>query len=387
MAKKKLKSGFQLPGIAPNILLQHVENTAPFLFKGELKSNTPETAYIEKLRFYKKNLKQLGNVNLPEYFHICLCAHWSTAGTFVPTDVDNQIRQGLWSHSSIHKHILKMADLTIESWKWDYSEVTNRKSYNRLNNEVISTHEGTWLSVAIGAYCALKKYDYLDKAKEVQDVILAEIKKEQDLCLQLREDRDHINFIRTAPLIAHNFGDLDRVMVAWDMHESDEFCQGIFKLGHIINPNYDPILVYTGQVNKRFTSPENHRHMSMRAPKCLRKSKDFLIPVGPFMDEWGKTLGSTDKLSMEEKAEIIIAFYEGFKREKSAIGYARALGQLVKSINGGFKAFEPYMAFDIFKEIERSNFLREGLIPQEEFEADYIKNLNEFICPKTDIKF
>ena len=45
------------------------------------------------------------------------------------------------------------------------------------------------------------------------------------------------------------------------------------------------------------------------------------------------------------------------------------------------------MAFDIFKEIERSNFLREGLIPQEEFEADYIKNLNEFICPKTDIKF
>ena len=347
MAKKKLKSGFQLPGIAPNILLQQVENTAPFLFAGELVSNTPETAFIEKLRFYKKNLKQLGNVNLLEYFHICLCAHWSTAGTFVPTDVDNQIRQGLWNHDSANKHILKMADLTIESWKWDYSEVTNRKSYNRLNNEVISTHEGTWLSVAIGAYCALKRKGHLEKAQEVQEVILAEIIKEQELLLQLRSDRDHINFIRTAPLMAHNFGDLDRVMVAWNMHEEDEFCQGIYKLGHKLNKSYDPILVYTGKVNKEFTSGDNHRHMSMRTPKCLRRSKDFLVPVGPFMDDWGKSLGTSDKLSLEEKSEIAVAFYSGFQRESSAVGYGRALGQLLNSLESGLQTLEPYMALSL----------------------------------------
>ena len=43
--------------------------------------------------------------------------------------------------------------------------------------------------------------------------------KEEEILLQLREDRDHINFLRAAPLMAHNFGDLDRVIVQWGMEE------------------------------------------------------------------------------------------------------------------------------------------------------------------------
>ena len=54
MAKKQLKSGLTLIGIAPNILLKNVENTAPFLFKGSLDTNGPERAYLAKLIFYKK---------------------------------------------------------------------------------------------------------------------------------------------------------------------------------------------------------------------------------------------------------------------------------------------------------------------------------------------
>ena len=37
--KKKLLSGFELIGIAPNILLKHIESTAPFIFQGELDKN------------------------------------------------------------------------------------------------------------------------------------------------------------------------------------------------------------------------------------------------------------------------------------------------------------------------------------------------------------
>jgi hypothetical protein len=387
MAKKKLKSGFQLNGIAPNILLKHVENTAPFLFEGELDSSGDKRAFLEKLRFYKKNLKQLNNINLTEYFHICLAAHWSTAGTFVPTDVDNQIREGLWKHPSIKKNIEKMTQLTIESWKWDYSQVTNRKSYNRINDGVISTHEGTWLSVAIGAYCALKTYEMHERAQDVADVILAEIKKEEELLIQLREDRDHINFIRTAPLMAHNFGDLDRVMVAWGMNLDDPFCKRIYKLGHELNESYSPILVYTGKVNKEFTANENHRHMSMRQPKCLRKSKDFLIPVGPFMDDWGTTLGKTEKLSLLEKAEIATAFWEGFKREDEAFGYARAFGSMLNELPSGFKSLEEYLPFDVYKEIGKSKFMKTALVPIEEFEAGYKERLENFICPATGIQF
>jgi hypothetical protein len=122
MAKKKLQSGLELSGIAPNILLKHVENTNPFLFQGEIQTDGPKRAYLAKLVFYKKNLNLLKNIDLAEYFYLCLSAHWATAGTFVPTDVDNQIREGLWKHGLIEKYIEKMARYTIDSWTWELLE-------------------------------------------------------------------------------------------------------------------------------------------------------------------------------------------------------------------------------------------------------------------------
>jgi len=387
MAQKKLQSGEVLKGIAPNILLKHVENTAPFLFKGEIDSKSDGCEFLEKLRFYKKNLKLLNNIDLAEYFHICLCAHWSTAGTFVPTDVDNQIRESLWKYDSIQKYIDKMAKTTIDAWKWDYSQVTNRKSYNRINSEVMSTHEGTWLSVAIGAYCALVKNKKTELSQEMAEVILAEVKKEENILLQLREDRDHINFLRAAPLMAHNFGDLDRVIVQWQMEDSDSFIKKIFKLGHNLNPEYNAIFIYTGKVNKEFSSKENHRHMSMRQPKCLRKSYKFLIPVGPFMDDWGKALGESEKLSLTEKAEIVGAFFEGYKRQDQAFGYIRAHAALINELDSGFNSLAQEMPYDLVAEIKKSQFSELAKISKEEFEEGYRKGLSEFVCPVTNIKF
>ncbi|MEC7277380.1 MAG: hypothetical protein VXV96_13760 [Bdellovibrionota bacterium] len=387
MSKKSKKTGLQGVGIAPNILLKHVENTAPFLFAGEIETSLPKREYLAKLQFYKKNLKALKNIDLAEYFHICLCAHWTTAGTFVPTDVDNQIRESLWKHGTIQKYIDRMARLTIDSWTWDYSPVTNRKSYNRLNDEVMSTHEGTWLSVAIGAYCALVKNKKKELSEEMAAVILAEIKKEEQILLQLRDDRDHINFLRAAPLMAHNFGDLNRVMDQWQMDENDPFHKRIYKLGHRLNENYDKILAYTGSVNKEFSSKENHRHMSMRQPKCLRRSNDFLIPVGPFMDKWGEDLGKSSKLELHEKAEIVGAFYEGYKRQDQAFGYIRAFKSLVDSLEGGLSSLEQYLPFDVFAEIKKSKFMELSLISNEEFEQDYRERLEKFTCPVTNLRF
>ncbi len=387
MVKKLLQSGLKLTGIAPNILLTHVASTAPFLFAGELDSTGPRRAYLAKLIFYKKNLNQLKNISLAEYFHICMSAHWATAGTFVPTDVDNQIREGLWKHPEIKKHIIKMADITIESWTWDYEQVTNRKSYNVERGEVMSTHEGTWLSVAIGAYNALIKNNLISKANEVADVILAEIEKEEKLLLELREKRDHVNFLRSTALMAHNFGDLDRVIDQWGMDEDDLFRKRIYKLGHQLNENYNPILVYSGQVNKHFLSVENHRHMSMRQAKCLRKSNQFLIPVGPFMDKWGRDLGESKKLTLDEKGEIVCAFFEGFKRQDQALGYVRAFHGMMSVLPKGILSLEQNIPYDVVAEIKSSRFGELSLVTEEEMIAFYKKQLENFICPVTGIRF
>lgn len=387
MVKKVLQSGLELSGIAPNILLKHVESTAPFLFKGELETSGKNREYLAKLIYYKKHLDQLKNLELDQYFYLCMSAHWATAGTFVPTDVDNQIREGLWKHKKIQKYIKAMARMTIDSWKWDYEQVTNRKSYNLQNFQMISTHEGTWLSVAIGAYCALVRHQIMDLASEVAEVILQEIKKEEILLTELRKNRDHINFLRTCALMAHNFGDLDRVMDQWQMDSEDLFHKRIYKLGHRLNENYSPILAYAGQVNKEFLALENHRHMSMRGPKCLRRSFKFLIPVGPFMDDWGMTLGNSKELTIAEKGEIVCALFEGFTRQDQAFGYARAYRGLLSTLSEGIKSLEQDVPFDVVHEIKKSNFSKIAEVTREEFEANYAKRLEQFICPLTSLKF
>jgi hypothetical protein len=241
--------------------------------------------------------------------------------------------------------------------------------------------------VAIGAYCALVKNSKTKLASDMADIILEEVKKEEQILIQLREDRDHINFLRAAPLMAHNFGDLDRVMICWEMDGSDPFFKKVFKLGHQLNDDYDPILVYTGKVNKEFSSKENHRHMEMRSPKCLRRSCEFLIPVGPFMDDWGKTLGQTDKLSLDEKGEIVAALFAGFNREAQAFGYVRAYSSLMNELENGLSSLEQAIPYDLISNIKKSDFSKLASTSRQEFEDSYVKMLDEFICPITHIKF
>ncbi|MCF8058362.1 MAG: hypothetical protein K9K67_03640 [Bacteriovoracaceae bacterium] len=384
MVKKKSSTGFEHKGIAPNILLKHVENTAPFLFAGEVDSSAKDRDYLEKLRFYKKNLKLLKNLDLHGYFHLCLCAHWATAGTFVPTDVDNQIREGLWNHGTIGKHIDRMVKTTIESWKWDYSPMTNRVSYN---STPMSTHEGTWLSVAIGAYCATKKQKRADLAQMLEDVILEEVKKEEEILLHLVETQDHLNFLRAAPLMAHNFGDLDRVIIQWNMDLEDPFIKRIYKLGHNLNPNYSEVLVYTGKVNKAFSSKENHRHMALRVPKCLRRSNKFLIPVGPFMDDWGEDLIKANILTLTEVGEVVAALYDGFLRQVEAFGYIRGFRGILNQLENGLADLESALPFDLIRDIKKSEFYRLSEVSRETFEADYKAELEKFRTPDVNFQF
>jgi hypothetical protein len=96
--------------IAPANLLELVRNTAPFLFGGD----PPPQRYLRLLRdFDGRPLSASG------YYEFCLAAHWATAGTFVPTDVDNAIRWKLWQDAS-PKLVAAQVDLVLESLSWDY---------------------------------------------------------------------------------------------------------------------------------------------------------------------------------------------------------------------------------------------------------------------------
>jgi hypothetical protein len=251
----------------------------------------------------------------------------------------------------------------------------------------MSTHEGTWLSVAIGAYCALIKNKRTALAFEVAEVIIAETIKEEKLLIDLQERRDHINFLRSCALMAHNFGDLDRVIDQWQLSDDDPFKKRIYKLGHKLNESYSPVLFYAGLVNKEFLSVENHRHMSLRQPKSLRSSAKYLVPIGPFMDDWGEVLGSDQALSLNDKAEIISALFEGYKRQDKAFGYIRAFRGLTNALPDGIRTLDAHLPYDLVLEIKKSAFQELSDISKLDFEQDLSDRFYKFSSPLVDYIF
>src|SRR5688572_1175103 len=79
-------------GISPATLIDQVRNTAPFVFDAlwESVAATPTHRYLEIIR------SKHSMPSHESYFELCLAAHHTTVATFVPTDVDSQIRFKLW---------------------------------------------------------------------------------------------------------------------------------------------------------------------------------------------------------------------------------------------------------------------------------------------------
>ena len=68
---------------------------------------------------------------------------------------------------------------------------------------------------------------------------------------------------------------------------------------------------------------ENHRHFALRKPRVLRTQPAFLVPMGPFFDDWGVALGQA--IPPAEQGEVIEALTQGWQRLPGTLGYGRAL--------------------------------------------------------------
>src|SRR4051812_24122274 len=92
-------------GIAPKLLLEQVVNTASFALDPGFHPGLP---YLDVLRRERETPStEIGPV---PYFRLSVSAHFTTVATYVPTDVDNQIRFKLWDPTLAVEPILEMAD-------------------------------------------------------------------------------------------------------------------------------------------------------------------------------------------------------------------------------------------------------------------------------------
>ena len=388
-AGPKSASGSEHPrGIRPAILRSQVENTVPFVFRANLDERSD---WIRRAPYLKFLLdlpagNDLDSVHFShvDYFRLCLVAHWATVGSFVPTDVDHQIRHKLWHPRLNDSELAAMVEITLEARTWPYAPLSNRHTVSG-----IAGHQGEWLSVAVAAYAATR-HRLPDLALILREQIEHEVTREAKIYLEVRKSGDGLELLRASTMIAHNLGDLDRVCEAWALPPEDPLVQFAYKAGHEEGDarRFNGALSESGRLNKALMSPENHRHLALRTPRALRSSVDFLLPIAPFFDGWGAHLARHPTLGSRDFAEIIDALVIGWEKLKGpdratiTFAYPRAVAGILENFPGGMGALNGILPARVSRDLKSGLFRSLTAVSQARFEEQWAQMALNFVSGK-----
>jgi len=78
-------------------------------------------------------------------------------------------------------------------------------------------------------------------------------------------------------------------------------------------------------------SAEGHRHYPLRPVKALRRSPSTLLPLCPFLDDWGAVVARLDEID-----EVLAALVTGCQKLKGQQGYYRAIAGMYAASSGAF---------------------------------------------------
>jgi hypothetical protein len=315
--------------IGPETLLSQVRNTAPFL---ESRLPAPQSGRLIEIGDspggFLRILANWENIlrhtlspeeQLQDYFALCLACHHATVATFVPTDVDTKIRGIVWRESHDAGVLRPMLRLALASRAWTEDGISIRAVRG------VSGHNGEQWSAIAGGLGRLLELGDAVAAEEAQAAIEAEIDREQAVFDEVAAERDaELDLLRLSMTLAHNRGDLTQGMGFWRHtpvttplmeHLS---ARGRFALA---------VRVYqhTG------LSAEGHRHYPLRPVKSLRRSPATLLPLCPFLDEWGGVVAQ-----LEDSHEVLAALVTGCRKVQGQQGYYRAIAGMRAASSGAF---------------------------------------------------
>ncbi len=376
---------FKNSGIRSQTLVSQVQNTAPFLFALNDSALPSNQGYVTILKSALKSAPEEND--LWSYFELCLASHFASVGTFVPTDVDSAIRLKLWAPVHSEVTFLPMWEKVQEFQHWDETLVSHRQVIT-VKGRKLSGHQGEWFTIAMGAYgCAHRAAkEYL---MEIRSAIEDEVQNQEIALQELRtafsDAQNIVNmkaYLSGVAAVAHNLGDLDRMFDAWEIEDTDVLKRRVFRSGHEDARNPKPILIEAGRVYQNILSTENHRNFALRVPKALRKSEQFLLPFGLFLDDWGLNLVQkgfqSNLLNEGELREIVEALIQGWKKLNpvsiyTSQGYSRALVGIAKGI--GRSELEALVPPVLRKELTEGGLRTLMSVSQSDFEKKMLTKL------------
>ncbi len=304
--------------IGPETLLSQVRATAPFL---EPRLAAAESGRLIELGHspdgFLRILASWTNIlrpglqqeeQLQDYFALCLACHHATVATFVPTDVDTKIRGIAWRESRDPDVLRPMLRLALRSRAWTEDGISVRAIRG------VSGHNGEQWSAIAGGLGRLLELGDTVFAEEAQAAIEAEIDREQAVFDDVAAERDaELDLLRLSMTLAHNRGDLTQGMGFWKRTPATAPV-----MEHLSRRGRFPLAVRVYQHTG--ISAEGHRHYPLRAVKALRRSPATLLPLGPFLDEWGAVVAQ-----IEESHEVLAALVGGCQKVQGQQGYYRAI--------------------------------------------------------------
>ena len=261
----------------------------------------------------------LAEEQLQDYFALCLACHHATVATFVPTDVDTKIRGILWQATRDRDALRGMLRLALAARRWSEDGISVRAVRG------VSGHNGEQWSVIAGGTGRLLELGDTEAAEEAQAAIEEEIDREQAVFDAVAAERDgELDLLRLSMTLAHNRGDLTQGMSFWKKSARTSAMQAhLSARGRFAAA----VRIYedTGM------SAEGHRHYPLRRVKGLRRSAATLLPLAPFLDEWGAAVARLD-----DSHEVLAALVTGCEKVQGQQGYYRALAGMRGAAAGAF---------------------------------------------------
>lgn len=353
------------PGITNSALVAQVRNTAEWLW------SEPRAAALVALFAGAQDEPLADPPALLRALRLRLAAHYATVATFVPTDVDAHIRHHMWLAVEDRGSLTEAVKLIDEAAARDSALVSERVTWR------VSGHDGEWFSVRAGALGRALTLGYGAQARLLAEQLDAELDREQSLFDEaIAQGAPARTTLGLATTIAHNLGDLSRVVDDWPKAlRGGDYQVRYSRLGHVDGPRVRRSFVLAGALNKEIMALENHRFLALRKPRGLRRSRALLLPLGPWFDAWGEALLASPHLDDADRAEVVEALVDLHVWSPDQQGCLRALAGLHRATRGGLGEYAPALSARLRKEIGRGR-IREALdLAPQHFELRVEKRL------------
>jgi hypothetical protein len=370
--------------IGPRTLVAEVASAAPFLFDGTHRDAgrlpEPRPGRLVELGRHPlgwwsilANAERLAASPDPtpaertDYFALCLAAHFASVATYVPTDVDTKIRGALWSDQRDRDELARMLAIALDLSLWDLRGVSAR-IVDVDEHGPVSGHDGERLSVWCGGMLGLLAAGDDAGSARLEEEIDAELAREAlAFDAVAREPGREVDLLRLAAVLTHNAGDVAQGLAG----EKGRFAD----LARERFDRYGGAFGRAAAIYRAILAPEGHRNYPLRATKLLRAHRDLLLPIGPFLDDWGARLATWPAWGARERAEVLSAIVTGCRKVPGQESYYRALAGFEGAHRQGLESSEllAHSGSAVRRELKDPVLRRKVAVPRVSFEKSLAK--------------